>query len=55
MPLIADDGVSTTTTPKKPHLQNGAHHRDPEAPNVRLDTVAFLVEVRIDPLGLKRK
>lgn len=29
------------------------HHCDPEAPNVRLDAVAFLAEVRIDPLGLK--
>lgn len=32
-----------------------ADHRDPKAPNVRLDAVAFLVEVRIDPLGLEWK
>lgn len=29
------------------------HHGDAEAPNVRLDTVALLVQVWVDPLGLK--
>lgn len=29
------------------------HHGDAEAPYVRLDTVALLVQVRVDPLGLK--
>lgn len=30
-----------------------AYHGDAEAPYVRLDAVAFLVQVRVDPLGLK--
>lgn len=29
------------------------HHGDAEAPYVRLDTVALLVKVWVDPLGLK--
>lgn len=29
------------------------HHCDAEAPDVRLDTVALLVQVWVDPLGLK--
>lgn len=30
-----------------------AHHGDAEAPYVRLDTVALLVQVGVDPLGLR--
>lgn len=36
-------------------MYSSAHHCDTEAPYVRLDTVAFLVEVRVDPLRLKKK
>lgn len=51
--MVFKQVTNSTELKKKPRFHNCAHHRDPEAPNVRLDAVAFLVEVRIDPLGLR--
>lgn len=50
-------GINCAVSRSKSHIliSNPTHHRDTKTPYVWLDTVAFLVEVRVDPLGLKWK
>lgn len=47
--------IKCITNDRKRHIlrSNMTHHGDTKTPYVWLDTVAFLVEVRVDPLGLK--